>query len=144
MTAQLKRLKIAGVAMIAGLMAASPMMAGGVTIGINARARTICKVEVGAVMLPTFQAGENALGRMTELCNNVDGYRLILLHPAGLEDAFAVVDGVRVPISAAATQTVIVDSTHAAFRERDLGIVLSSTEGNLNLALRAEAKGMIF
>ncbi len=131
---------------IAGALSALmvvPAAADGVSIGINATARTICRVEVGAAATPTFEAGETALGRMTELCNNVEGYRLILIHPAGLVDAFAVVDGQRVPLSSAG-QTVIVDSDQPAARARDIGIVLSTRQDGLTLGLRAEAKGMTF
>ena len=59
-------------------------------------------------------------------------------------DAFAVVDGQRVPLSSTATQTVIIDSNQPAFRQRDLGIILSSPQHAMSLSLRAEAKGMIF
>jgi hypothetical protein len=144
MTAHSKRLKAVGAGVLASLLAASPAAASSVSISISARARTICKVEVGAVAVPEFQPGETDLGHMTELCNNVEGYRLVLSHPAGLVDAWAVVDGVRIPLSSTTTQTVIVDSDAPAFRERDLGIILSSAEPNLGLSLRAEAKGMIF
>lgn len=144
MTFQFKRIKAPGIAILAALLGASPAMADSVNISIHARARTICKVEVGATVLPTFSEGENGLGRMTELCNSVQGYRLILEHPAGLEDAWVVVDGARVPISPTSTRTVIVDSSHAGFVERDLGIVLGEAHAQLPLSLRAEAKGMIF
>jgi len=137
-------LKTALTAIVISLLAVTPAAAGSVSIGIRATARTICKVEVGAAAVPAFEAGETELGRMTELCNNVEGYRLILNHPAGLVDAFAVVDGQRVPLSATSTQTIIVDSNHPAFRERNLGIVLSSAQPVLGLSLRAEAKGMVF
>jgi len=137
-------LKTATLAAAVSLLGVAPAFAGGVSIGIRATARTICRVEVGAAVIPAFETGETGLGRMTELCNNVEGYRLILNHPVGLVDAFAVVDGQRVPLSSTATQTVIIDSNQPAFRQRDLGIILSSPQDAMSLSLRAEAKGMIF
>jgi hypothetical protein len=144
MASRAELLKTVTVAAAVTLLAVGPAFAGGVSVGIRGTVRTICRVEVGAAAVPAFQAGETGLGRMTELCNNVEGYRLILIHPAGLVDAFAVVDGQRVPLSSTATQTIIVDSNQPAFRERDLGIILSSGQTAMGLSLRAEAKGMMF
>lgn len=126
------------------ILAAGPAAAGSVSIGINGRVGTVCRVEIGGAPAPRFEAGETSLGRMTELCNNVDGYRLVLSHPVGLQDAWMVVDGQRIPISSTSTTTVIVDSNAPAAREREVGIVLSSGAATLDLTLRAEAKGMIF
>lgn len=126
------------------ILAAGPAAASSVSIGINGRVGTVCRVEIGGAPAPRFEAGETSLGRMTELCNNVEGYRLVLSHPLGLQDAWMVVDGQRIPISSTSTTTVIVDSNAPAARERELGIVLSSGAATLDLALRAEAKGMIF
>jgi len=138
------RLRTVGMALLASAAAASPVAADSVSIGITAHVRTICKVEVAAAAVSELQSGETSLGRMTELCNNLEGYQLVLTHPAGLVDAWAVVDGVRVPISAAGTETVIVDSNAPAYRERSLGIILPSGQPNLGLSLRAEAKGIIY
>lgn len=126
------------------LLTAAPAAADGVSIGILGRVSTICRVEVGGPPTPRFEVGETRLGRMTELCNNVEGYRLVLSHPVGLQDAWMVLDGERIPISPTASTTVIVDSNSPAAREREVAIVLSSATDTLDLSVRAEAKGMIF
>ncbi|MDY6922359.1 MAG: hypothetical protein SWI22_00170 [Pseudomonadota bacterium] len=126
------------------LLTAAPAVAGSVNIGIHGRVGTVCRVEVGGPPAPRFEIGETRLGRMKELCNNVDGYRLVLSHPVGLQDAWIVVDGQRIPISSTSSTTVIVDSNSPAAREREVGIVLSSARPTLDLTLRAEAKGFIF
>ncbi|MBU1385705.1 MAG: hypothetical protein KKG14_07230 [Alphaproteobacteria bacterium] len=126
------------------MLAATSAAADGVSVSIHGRVGTVCRVEVGGPPAPRFEVGETRLGRMTELCNNVDGYRLVLSHPVGLQDAWMVVDGQRIPISPTSSTTVIVDSNGPAAREREVGIVLSSASDTLDLTLRAEAKGAIF
>lgn len=127
----------------AALMLLAEPAAAGPVINIMGRVATVCSVSlVGGAPLAT--EGEQMLGRLTELCNNVDGYRLVLLHPAGLEDAFVVLDGERIAISADATRTVIVDSNHAAYRERNLSLVLADGADPVAVNIEAQPKGMVF
>lgn len=128
-------------AMLSGL--AGPAAAFDASIQIFGRVPTICRVEIGGGFNPALTAGEHSLGQMTELCNNVDGYRLVLNHPAGLEGAWFVVDGQRVPLSGS-THTVVVDSMQPAYRESGIAIVLSEDVSNLQLSMSAEPKGMVF
>ena len=129
---------------MAALMLLAQPAAAGPVINIMGRVATVCRDSLAGGSASTVEPGEQLLGRLTELCNNVDGYRLVLLHPAGLEDAFVVLDGERIAISADATRTVIVDSNRPTYRERDLTLVLA--EGTEPVAVNIEAlpKGMVF
>ena len=127
------------------LLASTASAADGVSIGIRARAATICRVEFAGTAPGQFRAGETPLGRMTELCNNVEGYTLVLNHPQGLIDAWVTVDGQRVTLASNSTRTVIVDSHIPAYRERQLSLGLSQDmQGSVPFSLYAEAKGVIF
>ncbi len=128
--------------MAAIMLLAEPAAAGPV-INIMGRVATVCRVSL-AGGASTVEPGEQMLGRLTELCNNVEGYRLVLLHPAGLEDAFVVLDGERIAISADATRTVIVDSNRPAYRERDLTLVLAEGSEPVAVNIEAQPKGMLF
>lgn len=129
--------------MAAITLLAEPAAAGPV-INIMGRVATVCRVSLTGGGVPTVEPGEQMLGRLTELCNNVDGYRLVLLHPAGLEDAFVILDGERIAISANTTRTVIVDSNQAAYRERDLRLMLADGAEPVAVNIEAQPKGMIF
>lgn len=128
---------LAAVALLAEPAAAGPV------INIMGRVATVCRVSlVGGAS--AVEPGEQMLGRLTELCNNVDGYRLVLLHPAGLQDAFVVLDGERIAISSDATRTVIVDSNRPAYRERDMTLVLAEGSEPVAVNIEAQPKGMLF
>jgi hypothetical protein len=128
---------------MAALMLLAEPAAAGPVINIMGRVATVCRVSL-AGGASTVEPGEQMLGRLTELCNNVEGYRLVLLHPAGLEDAFVVLDGERIAISADATRTVIVDSNRPAYRERDLTLVLAEGSEPVAVNIEAQPKGMLF
>lgn len=113
------------------------------SVNIVARARTICTVTLPGTQQP-LQAGQNNFGRMTELCNNIDGYRLVLAHPRGLVGAAVLLDGQRVAISPDANQTVIVDRNYPAYQERQLALELASAAPTLPLTIFAEPKGVVF
>lgn len=129
-------------------LAASLLLAGqasaGPVINFMGRVPTVCRVSLAGTIAPDLGPGEQMLGRLTELCNNVEGYRLVLLHPSGLEDAFVVLDGARIPISANTTRTVIVDSNSPAYREHDLSLILAQDVGPVAVNIEAQPKGMIF
>lgn len=129
---------------LAAIMLLAEPAAAGPAINIMGRVATVCRVSLTDGRTPSFEPGEQMLGRLTELCNNVDGYRLVLLHPAGLEDAFVILDGERIPISSNATRTIIVDSSHPAYRERDLTLVLAQGVEPVPVNIEAQPKGMVF
>jgi len=126
-------------------VAASPALASSTSVSFSGRVPTICRVTMSGQAPAVFQAGDNRLGSANELCNSVDGYRIVLTHPTGLRDAWVLVDGARIAISPSATSTVIVDSSHPMDGARELGLHLSeSVDGPLPLSLHAEARGMTF
>lgn len=130
----------------AALLVSAPANASdGSMIAISGRVPTVCQVSVAAPALPPLQTGQNDLGTLTELCNNVDGYTITLNHPAGLTDAWVEVDGGRIPLSPTATHTVIVDTSAPAYRARPLRLVLDHAPvGPLALSLDAQPKGLLF
>ncbi|EKY30788.1 hypothetical protein HMPREF0185_00108 [Brevundimonas diminuta 470-4] len=128
---------------LAALVLLAEPAAAGPVIDIMGRVATVCRVSLTGGAMPV-EPGEQMLGRLTELCNNVDGYRLVLLHPAGLEDAYVVLDGERIAIAADSTRTVIVDSNRPAYRERDLTLVLAEGAEAVAVNIEAQPKGMIF
>ena len=78
--------------------------------------------------------------------DETDGHAIVTSDPvpAGLEDAFVVLDGERIAISADATRTVIVDSNRPAYRERDLTLVLAEGSEPVAVNIEAQPKGMLF
>lgn len=138
-----KVLAMAGV--ISMLAASAASAADGVSIGLRGRVATICRVEFTSFSSGQLHEGENALGRMTELCNNVEGYRLVLNHPEGLVDAWILLDGQQISLASNSTRTVIVDSHIPAYRERQLSLRLAQDiDAPIPLSLYAEAKGVTF
>lgn len=134
-----------GVAMsVVALMLMAQPAAAGPVINIMGRVATVCRVSLAGGSPVVANNGERDLGRLTELCNNVDGYRLVLLHPAGLEDAAVMVDGERIPISPDSTRTIIVDSNHADYRDRNLTLLVADNSLSVPINIEAQPKGLIF
>ena len=137
------RAKGVAVSVVALMLMAQPAAAGPV-INIMGRVATVCRVSLAGGSPLITENGERDLGRLTELCNNVDGYRLVLLHPAGLEDAAVIVDGERIAISPDSTRTVMVDSNHADYRDRNLTLLVADNTLAVPINIEAQPKGMIF
>lgn len=135
-------------ALVAIAAVATPAAASdGTSFAIFARVPTVCQVSVAASPSQPFRAGTNNLGVMTELCNSMAGYTVTLNHPAGLTDAWIEIGNARVPISATATHTIIVDAASAEFRERPLRLVLSeddTVDEDIAFSLDAQPKGLVF
>ncbi|WP_295206980.1 hypothetical protein [uncultured Brevundimonas sp.] len=125
------------------MLLAQPAAAGPV-IDIMGRVATVCRVSLAGGSPQVAENGERDLGRLTELCNSVDGYRLVLLHPAGLEDAAVMVDDQRIPIASDSTRTVIVDSDHPDYRDRNLTLLVADNTLAVPVNIEAQPKGMIF
>lgn len=124
----------------------SPMAAMGQSshVSISGRVPTICTVSANLQATSNLTSGINSLGRLVELCNNREGYRLVLNHPSGILGAAILLDGERIAIAPSSTQTVLVDSNYAAFEERQLDLELTASSDPLPLTLYAEPKGAIF
>lgn len=112
-------------------------------INIRGIVPTICRVEFSQAAVAT---GEDRvdLGQMTQLCNNIEGYRVIVQHPAGLSGAHFSVDGVEAPLSSG-TETVLVDSNDPAYRTSGVSLHLASASAELSaLSFRIEPKGATY
>lgn len=115
-----------------------------VSVTILAHARTVCTADLSASAPARLEAGQTMLGSIRELCNDVEGYRIVLTHPRGLVGAAVMLDGQRVPIATDASETVIVDAPHDGQRQRQFGLELAEAVDGLQLGLIAEPKGMTF
>ncbi len=138
-------LMIPAIALIGGLPTGSAHAQSeqSTTIGIRGIVRTVCRVEFNQASAPV--SGDTVdLGRMTQLCNNIDGYRVIMQHPAGLGGATVSIDGIEAPLSSG-TETILVDSSNPAFRTNDVRLHLASgAASQLSLAFRIEPKGAVY
>ena len=114
------------------------------TIGISGRVKTVCTVDLAGGSASPSTNGEINLGLMTELCNNLGGYRLVLHHPAGLDQARLMISGQPVALRPNATSTVIVDQDRPTYRQRQLLLVGAQDMTAMNLSLEAQPKGVVF
>ena len=118
--------------------------AGEADIGISARARTVCTASFVQPLPTSLAAGASNRGRAENLCNNLEGFQLILEHPRGLQNARIILDGTVVTLSETASSTVVLDSPHPVYAEHDLTVLVSAQQASSAFELRAEARGQIF
>lgn len=131
-------------AVLVGLAAPMAAMGQGSHVSISGRVATICTVDANLQASSNLISGRNSLGRLVELCNNREGYRVVLNHPSGMRGAAILLDGQRIAIAPSSTQTVLVDSNHAGFEERQLDLELTVPSEPIALTLYAEPKGAVF
>lgn len=114
------------------------------TFRIVGTVSTICQIEFQSqAVTPGNDVVE--LGQVSELCNNEDGYRVIMQHPAGLQNAKIEIHGAMVPLSAG-SETVIVDANEPDERIGQARLFLATgtaTELPM-LSFRVEPKGPIY
>src|SRR4051812_9120168 len=111
----LNRLKIALCLVAASLPAVAVAGQSRTTLTIQGTVATICHVDFDRPIAGAASGGTVDLGHFEELCNDRDGYRIVIQHPAGLQNASVEYGGVSIPLSAG-TETVIVDSNVPAYR----------------------------
>ena len=117
----------------------------GGSISINARVRTVCTAEIKAAPFAMFEKGLNRVGELIELCNSVEGYRLVVKHSEMSQGAYWLLDGIPIDVEKSSDVTVLVDSTQPAFRQRYLALYLPEPiSERFPLVLYAEPKGMVF
>src|SRR5579872_826090 len=104
----------------------SPALASGVgrTFTIDGVVHTVCRAQLdGAASV--VSPSEVDLGQMTELCNDGQGYQVVLNTPAGVAGQ-VVIDGAP-PIQVAADgHTLIVNCDTDMFRHRELKLELAA------------------
>lgn len=111
-------------------------------IRISGIVPTICRVEFPSA--PRSDAGAIDLGTMSEFCNQPNGYRILLRHPAGLDGATLSVGGAQIPLSPSG-ETVVVDSNAPAIKQNAVALSFGDEAVELSsLSFRAEAKGATF
>ena len=117
----------------------------GGSISINARVRTVCTAEIKAAPFAMFEKGLNRVGELIELCNSVEGYRLVVKHSEMSQGAYWLLDGIPIDVEKSSDVTVLVDSTQPAYRQRHLALYLPEPiSERFPLVLYAEPKGMVF
>ncbi|MBX3561927.1 MAG: hypothetical protein KF780_08955 [Sphingomonas sp.] len=142
----MKHLKLAAFAMIGALIAIGGQGAAfasseNASINIRGTVRTVCRVQFNQ---PTVANGAVIqLGQMQQLCNNIDGYRVVMQHPAGLNGATVSVDGVETPLSSG-NETILVDSNRPDFRTSEVSLNFGDMAGPGALSFRIEPKGTLY
>ena len=110
---------------------------------ITGTVRTICRVQFDNASA-TIADDRVDFGRMTEFCNNAEGYTIVIDTPNQLAGATLYVDGVAKPLSASGT-TVVVDSSVPNWQRRSISIDLEGNDpGTANVSFRAQAKGLVY
>ena len=110
---------------------------------ISGTVRTICRVQFDTAA--AIVEGDNVdFGRMTEFCNNAEGYTVVINTPKQLDGATLYVDGIATPLSESGT-TVVVNSTVPNWQRRSITLNLNGNNpAAANVSFRAQAKGLVY
>lgn len=114
-------------AMSVPVAAAAPQVgiqSGQLSIGISGFVPVICRASVEATLVPTTD-GRVSLGKLSEFCNNPNGYAIRADYSPNLAQATLIVDGRNVPLDETGS-TEIVTSSKAAIANRQLELELPS------------------
>lgn len=110
---------------------------------ISGTVRTICRVQFDSASAIIADDSVD-FGRMTEFCNNAEGYTIVIDTPNQLAGATLYVDGVAKPLSDGGT-TVVVDSSVPNWQRRSISIDLEGKDpGAASVSFRAQAKGLVY
>lgn len=104
-----------------GVQAGDGARSASTSIGIRGFVPIICRVQMNIGFGVAGEDGVVPLGQANEFCNSGSGYRVTMTHPANLQNAAVIVDGLRVPLSPSGA-TVVSDVHHAAIRNVQLAI----------------------
>ena len=100
----------------------------------------LCRVQLHHTISTPDEDGVADLGVASEFCNAPRGYRVLIRHPADLDGAAVIRDGVRIPLSSSG-ETILTDSTHPNIQSLSLAMDLGETPERFNsIAMRIEAK----
>jgi hypothetical protein len=101
----------------------------------------LCRVELATSVSVPDEDGVAQLGVAREFCNAAQGYTVYVNHPADLEGAAVISEGVRIPLSPTG-ETVLTESSHADIRLVQLAVdVGDEPEKFRHIGVRIEAHG---
>jgi hypothetical protein len=110
---------------------------------ISGTVRTICRVQFDSATA-VIEGDSVDFGRMTEFCNNAEGYTIVINTPQQLDGATLYVDGIAKPLSESGT-TVVVDSSVPNWQRRSITLDLQGKDpATANVSFRAQAKGFVY
>ena len=109
---------------------------------LSATVHTICQVSFGSDA--QIADGRIEFGLVRQLCNSRNGFRVTMIHPAGLRNATFIIGGRRVPLSLG-NETVIIEENHPTFITQPAKLDLGATHATPpTLSFRIEAKGVVY
>lgn len=121
--------------------ASSPSNRSSTTIQIRGVVPVICRVQLSASTGMIMDDGHADLGTAQEFCNAPRGYRVMVRHPANLEGAALIKDGVRIPLSQTG-ETILTDSSRPDIRRIQLAVdVGAEPERFTHIGVNIEARG---
>lgn len=133
----------AAAAVLTAVAAPAPAFAGeplSMTFKLRGTVPVACRVQLSSGLATPNDDGVAQLGVAEEFCNAPRGYRVLVLHPAGLEGAAIIRDGVRIPLSSSGS-TVLTDSSVPAIQQVALAVDLGDAPEQFNhLMVRIEAR----
>ena len=139
-------LRLAATAVVIALTA-MPVKAGNgaddvsTVIRLRAFVPVLCRVQLYTAVGEIGEDGVADLGVADEFCNAPHGYRVMVQHPADLEGAAIIRNGVRIPLSAGG-ETVLTDSSHPDINSLSLAVDVGAAPDKFNrIGVRIEAKG---
>lgn len=110
------------------------------TFRIRGTVPVACRVQMPTAIAPADAEGIAQLGVAEEFCNAPRGYRVMVLHPSGLEGAAIIRDGVRIPLSPTGS-TILTDSHRPAIQRVALALDLGDAPQKFErLMVRIEAR----
>lgn len=128
------------------LLTAAPSVAAdsaSTSIRVHGIVHTICDVQFDNQLGSPDENGVVDFGRMTEFCNDGDGYTVVVQTPANLQGATLYVDGVPTPVDQSGT-TVLVDSPSPVWRQRMVKLDLGANAQLQSISFHAQPKGMVY
>ncbi|MCS6622541.1 hypothetical protein N0B44_06445 [Roseibacterium beibuensis] len=138
-----RKILAAAAALLTAVAAPVPTFASeplSMTFKLRGTVPVACRVQLPSAIATPDGDGIAQLGVAEEFCNAPRGYRVLILHPAGLEGAAILRDGVRIPLSPTGS-TVLTDSRVPAIQQVALAVDLGDTPARFNrLMVRIEAR----
>lgn len=101
----------------------------------------LCRVELATSVGVPDEDGVAQLGVAREFCNASRGYTVYVNHPADLEGAAVISEGVRIPLSPTG-ETILSESSHANIRLLELAVDVGDDPAKFrHIGVRIEAHG---